>query len=74
MNKIQTAMATLRASLVDGGATESAVDAKITALNTEIGGYFIPFMGGSIQPLIDAVNNSSELTAGEKVQFITDLG
>ena len=74
MNKITTAMTTLRASLIDGGSTEGQVDTKILALNAEIGSYFRGFMVGSTQPLIDAINNSSELTAGEKVQFITDLG
>ena len=72
--KIINAMNTLRASLADGGSTEGQVNAKITALNAEIGKYITPFISGMTQPLIDAVNNSSELTAGEKVQFITDLG
>ena len=66
-------MVTLRASLISGGSTENEVDIKIQALNAELGPLFRGFMIGTTQPLINTVNNSSELTAGEKAQFITDL-
>ncbi len=71
--KIINAMDTLRASLADGGASESQVNTKITDLVTEIGRFMISFAAGNTQLLIDGINNSSVLTADEKTQFITDI-
>jgi len=72
MEKITLAMITLRASRISGGATEQEVDALILALNVVIGPTVRIFLTGEPQLMVDAVN-TSDLTADEKAQFITDI-